>query len=81
MQYQKQMRQQNRFADAAETLDAVLGDDPDNPAHANLRAAEDMIARTDTPHAPWVVVSADDKRYARVATLKAVCRALSDRLD
>ncbi len=30
---------QNRFADAAETLDAVLGDDPDNPAHANLRAA------------------------------------------
>ena len=47
----------------------------------NLRAAEDMIARTDTPHAPWVVVSGDDKRYARVATLKAVCRALSDRLD
>ena len=47
----------------------------------NLRAAEDMIARTDTPHAPWVVISGDDKRYARVATLKAVCRALADRLD
>lgn len=47
----------------------------------NLRAAEDMIARTDTPHAPWVVVSGNDKRYARVAALKAVCRALSDRLD
>jgi polyphosphate:AMP phosphotransferase len=47
----------------------------------NVRAAEDMIARTDTPHAPWVVVSGDDKRYARVAALKAVCRALSDRLD
>ncbi|MBJ7501033.1 MAG: sulfotransferase [Sphingopyxis sp.] len=30
---------QNRFAEAAETLDAVLGDDPGNPAHANLRAA------------------------------------------
>jgi len=30
---------QNRFADAAATLDAVLGDDPENPAHANLRAA------------------------------------------
>ncbi len=40
-----------------------------------------MIARTDTPHAPWTVVSGDDKRHARVATLKAVCRALSDRLD
>ena len=30
---------QNRFAEAAATLEAVLGDDPDNPAHANLRAA------------------------------------------
>ena len=48
---------------------------------ANLRAAEDMIARTDTPHSPWIVVSGDDKRHARVAVLKAVSRALSDRLD
>ena len=48
---------------------------------ANLRAAEDMIARTDTPHAPWIVVMGDDKRHARVAALKAVSRALSDRLD
>lgn len=47
----------------------------------NLRAAEDMIVRTDTPHAPWTVISGDDKRHARVAVLKAVCRALSDRLD
>jgi len=47
----------------------------------NVRAAEDMIARTDTPHAPWVVIPGDDKRHARVAALKAVCRALSDRLD
>ncbi|AQA00035.1 hypothetical protein BWQ93_17300 [Sphingopyxis sp. QXT-31] len=30
---------QNRFADAAEMLGAVLGEDPDNPAHANLKAA------------------------------------------
>jgi tetratricopeptide (TPR) repeat protein len=30
---------QNRFAEAADTLDAVLEGDPDNPAHANLRAA------------------------------------------
>jgi tetratricopeptide (TPR) repeat protein len=30
---------QNRFAEAAEALDAVLGEDPGNPAHANLRAA------------------------------------------
>ena len=48
---------------------------------ANTRAAEDMIARTDTPHAPWIVVSGNEKRHARVAVLKAVSRALSDRLD
>lgn len=30
---------QNRYAEAAETLDAVLEGDPDNPAHANLKAA------------------------------------------
>jgi len=30
---------QNRYAEAAETLDAVLGEDPDNPAHVNLKAA------------------------------------------
>jgi polyphosphate kinase 2 (PPK2 family) len=47
----------------------------------NLKAAEDMIARTDTPHAPWIVISGDDKRYARVAVLKAACRALADRFD
>jgi AMP-polyphosphate phosphotransferase len=47
----------------------------------HLRAAEDMVARTDTPHAPWIVVPADDKRHARVAVLRAFARALSDRLD
>lgn len=30
---------QNRFAEAAATLDTVLGEDPGNPAHANLKAA------------------------------------------
>lgn len=30
---------QNRFAEAIATLNAVIGEDPDNPAHANLKAA------------------------------------------
>ncbi|NBB69752.1 MAG: polyphosphate kinase 2 [Alphaproteobacteria bacterium] len=30
------------------------------------RAYQDMIARTDTPHAPWYLVPADDKRRARL---------------
>ncbi len=47
----------------------------------NQKAAEDMIVRTDTPHAPWIVVPGNDKRFARVAVLKSVCRALADRLD
>ena len=47
----------------------------------HLEAAEDMVARTDTPHAPWHVIPADDKRAARVAVLRTLARALADRLD
>lgn len=41
------------------------------------RAAREMIARTDTAHAPWTVVPADDKRHARLAVL----RTLADRIE
>jgi len=44
---------------------------------AYQRAAQDMLARTDTPHAPWTIVPADDKRSARLAVL----RALGDRIE
>ena len=37
------------------------------------RAARDMIACTDTRHAPWAIVAADDKRHARLAVLRALC--------
>ena len=40
-------------------------------------AAREMIARTSTPHAPWVVLPADDKRRARLAVL----RTLGDRIE
>ena len=40
-----------------------------------------MVARTDTPHAPWHVIPADDKRAARVAVLRTIARALADRVD
>lgn len=39
---------------------------------AYVEAAEDMIARTDHPHAPWHLVPANSKRYARVAVIEAV---------
>jgi polyphosphate kinase 2 (PPK2 family) len=37
-----------------------------------LEAIEDMVARTDEPHAPWHLVPADSKRYARVAVIDTV---------
>ena len=41
-----------------------------------------MIERTSTDHAPWVLVEAEDKRWARVKVMKKVCkhleRALAD---
>jgi polyphosphate kinase 2 (PPK2 family) len=41
--------------------------------NAYQAAAREMIARTDTDHAPWTVLPADDKRYARLAVLRALC--------
>jgi PPK2 family polyphosphate:nucleotide phosphotransferase len=41
-----------------------------------MRAYEDMIRHTSTPHAPWVVVPADRKWYARCAVAAAIVDAL-----
>jgi AMP-polyphosphate phosphotransferase len=40
------------------------------------RAASDMIEHTSTEDAPWTLVEAEDKRYARVKILKAVADAV-----
>jgi polyphosphate kinase 2 (PPK2 family) len=40
---------------------------------AYLEAVEDMISRTDQPpHAPWHLIPANSKRYARVEVLNTV---------
>lgn len=39
-------------------------------------AAHEMIERTHTDYAPWTVIEADDKRYARLKVLKTVCTSL-----
>jgi polyphosphate kinase 2 (PPK2 family) len=36
-------------------------------------AVEEMLQRTDHPAAPWHVISAEDKRWARVAVVRQVC--------
>ena len=41
-----------------------------------MDAYEDTIRHTATPHAPWVVVPADDKKFARVMVASAVLDAL-----
>ena len=44
---------------------------------AYMAAYEDMIRQTATPHAPWVVIPADDKRFARTVVAAAVIDALN----
>jgi polyphosphate kinase 2 (PPK2 family) len=39
-------------------------------------AVEEMIARTSTEVAPWHVVAAEDKRWARVDVVRSVCDAV-----
>jgi polyphosphate:AMP phosphotransferase len=45
------------------------------------RAVSDMVDRTSTELAPWTLVEADDKRYARVKVLKTIATRLSDAID
>jgi polyphosphate kinase 2 (PPK2 family) len=41
-------------------------------------AIEDMLARTDQPHAPWHLVAADSKRYARVEVVRTVIERIEE---
>jgi polyphosphate:AMP phosphotransferase len=41
----------------------------------------DMVDRTSTHHAPWTLVEANDKRFARIKVLKTLCAAIESRLD
>ena len=43
-------------------------------------AARDMLALTSTPHAPWTIVPADDKRHARLRVLRGLCERIESAL-
>jgi polyphosphate kinase 2 (PPK2 family) len=43
-------------------------------------ALEDMLERTDHSKAPWHVIAADDKRFARVTVVETVCAAVEAEL-
>ena len=42
------------------------------------QAVEDMVARTDQPQAPWHLIPADSKRYARVKVVETVIEAIEE---
>jgi polyphosphate:AMP phosphotransferase len=48
--------------------------------HSYVQAADEMLARTDTPQAPWHVLSANDKQHARVAVLRHIVETLEKAL-
>ena len=41
-----------------------------------LVAVEEMLTRTDTPFAPWVIVESTDKRFAQLKVLDTTITAL-----
>ena len=43
-------------------------------------AIEDMLFRTDTPYAPWTIVEATDKYYARIKVLETIITTIEDHL-
>ena len=43
-------------------------------------AINEMVVRTSTRGAPWVIVAGNDKRFARIQVLAAVCRRLEKAL-
>lgn len=43
-------------------------------------AASEMIERTSTEIAPWTLVSAEDKHYARIRVLETICERLEERI-
>jgi AMP-polyphosphate phosphotransferase len=57
----------------------ITAEDYRNREQANQyeAAAADMIARCSPPDAPWTLIEANDKRFARVKVLEAVCEQLA----
>lgn len=45
-----------------------------------VKAVDEMIVRTSTTYAPWVVVEANSKLYARIKVLETIVEALEERL-
>ena len=44
------------------------------------QAVDEMLARTNNPHAPWIIVESNNKKFARVKVLKTVTDTLDEAL-
>jgi AMP-polyphosphate phosphotransferase len=45
-----------------------------------IEAVEEMLARTDSPHAPWTVIEANDLRWARVRVFETLVERIEQAL-
>lgn len=56
-------------------------DDAQHKAYKQyLQAVEDMLGRTEAPHAPWTIVAATDRCFTRLMVLETIVQALEFRL-
>ena len=44
-------------------------------------AVDEMLAKTSTENAPWYIIESNDKKYARIRTLRIVVKALEDAVE
>jgi len=77
--------QERRFKDRMETPEKqwkITEEDWRNRAKWDEyeRAVDEMLVRTSTTYAPWTVVEANSKQYARVKVLETVVEAIEKRL-
>ena len=78
--------QERRFKSRMETPEKqwkITDEDWRNRAKwdAYEEAVDEMLLRTSTTYAPWTVVEANSKYYARVKVLKTVVEALEERIE
>jgi len=45
------------------------------------QAVDEMLVRTSTTYAPWIIVEANSKYYARIKVLETVVNAIERRLE
>jgi AMP-polyphosphate phosphotransferase len=80
-QHEQHRRFKKLLADPLTAWQVTEEDQQQQRNYAGYRAAaEYVLSRTDQPYAPWALIPANDKRYARVAVLETVLAALEARL-